>query len=148
MRINRLDLTRFGLFTDISLDLSAPGTHLVLGHNEAGKTTAMAAIEQLLYGIPVRTTHAFHHEMRDLRLGALLADDEGKTLEIVRVKKQSNTLQAPEAMPFSTAMVRSAERCSAPAGGPPTSLRCCAGSMSGPANCSRARRQNHCSTPP
>ena len=96
MRINRLDLTRFGLFTDISLDLSAPGTHLVLGHNEAGKTTAMAAIEQLLYGIPVRTTHAFHHEMRDLRLGALLADDEGKTLEIVRVKKQSNTLQAPD----------------------------------------------------
>jgi uncharacterized protein YhaN len=96
MRIHRLDLTRFGLFTDISLDLSAPGTHLVLGHNEAGKTTAMAAIEQLLYGIPVRTTHAFHHEMRDLRLGALLADDEGDTLEIIRVKKQSNTLQAPD----------------------------------------------------
>ena len=96
MRILRLDLTRFGLFTDVSLDLSAPGTHLVLGHNEAGKTTAMAAIEQLLYGIPVRTNHAFLHEMRDLRLGALLADDEGATLDIIRVKKQSNTLQAPD----------------------------------------------------
>ena len=95
MRIQRLDLTRFGLFTDVSLDLSAPGIHLVLGHNEAGKTTSMAAIKQLLYGIPVRTTHAFHHEMRDLRLGALLADDEGETLEIVRVKRKSNTLQAP-----------------------------------------------------
>ncbi len=95
MRIRRLDLTRFGLFTDVSLDLSAPGTHLVVGHNEAGKTTAMAAVEQLLYGIPVRTNHAFLHEMRDLRLGALLADDEGETLEIVRVKKQSNTLQGP-----------------------------------------------------
>ncbi|MBK7322590.1 MAG: AAA family ATPase [Candidatus Microthrix sp.] len=93
MRIHRLDLTRFGLFTDATLDLSRPGTHLVLGHNEAGKTTAMAAIEQLLYGIPVRTNHAFVHEMRDLRLGALLADDGGETLEIVRVKKQANTLQ-------------------------------------------------------
>jgi uncharacterized protein YhaN len=100
MRIHRLDLTRFGRFTDISLDLSAPGTHLVLGHNEAGKTTAMAAIEQLLYGIPVRTTHAFLHDMRDLRLGALLADDEGETLEIVRVKKQSNTLQAANGDPI------------------------------------------------
>jgi len=96
MRIHRLDLTRFGLFTDVSLDLSAPGTHLMVGHNEAGKTTAMAAIEQLFYGIPVRTTHAFLHEMRDLRLGALLADDDGQTLEIIRVKKQSNTLQAPD----------------------------------------------------
>ena len=95
MRILRLDLTRFGLFTDFSLDLSAPGTHLVLGRNEAGKTTAMTAMEQLLYGIPVRTTHAFVHEMRDLRLGALLADDEGETLEVVRVKRRSNTLQAP-----------------------------------------------------
>lgn len=96
MRIERLDLTRFGRFTETSIDLSAPGTHLVLGHNEAGKTTAMAAIEQLFYGIPVRTTHAFIHEMRDLRLGALLADADGKTREIVRVKKQSNTLQTPD----------------------------------------------------
>ena len=95
MRILRLDLTRFGPFTDAEHDLSAPGTHLFLGHNEAGKTTAMAAIEQLLYGIPVRSTYAFIHEMRDLRLGALLADDKGETIDIVRVKKQFKTLQAP-----------------------------------------------------
>ena len=81
MRLLRLDLARFGLFTDVSLDLSAPGTHVLLGHNEAGKTTAMAAIEQLLYGIPVRTSHAFLHEMRDLRLGALLADDEVEAIQ-------------------------------------------------------------------
>ena len=96
MRIHRLDLTRFGPFTDKTLDLSAPGTHLVVGQNEAGKTTAMAAVAQLLYSIPVRTTHAFLHEKRDLRLGALLADDGGETLDIVRVKKQSNTLQTPD----------------------------------------------------
>ena len=103
MRIQRLDLTRFGAFTDTSLDLSAPGTHLVLGHNEAGKTTAMAAIEQLLYGIPVRTTHAFLHEMRDLRLGALLANEDGETLEMVRVKKKSNTVITPDGDPIDEA---------------------------------------------
>lgn len=100
MRLLRLDLTRFGHFTDERLDLSAPGTHVVVGHNEAGKTTAMAAIEQLLYGIPVRTNHAFVHEMRDLRLAALLAGHDGATLDIVRVKKQANTLQDPTGDPI------------------------------------------------
>jgi len=100
MRITRLDLTRFGRFTDISLDLSAPGTHVVLGRNEAGKTTAMAAIEQLLYGIPRNTNHAFLHKMPDLRLGALLSDDAGETHEIVRFKKNLNALQDSQGQPI------------------------------------------------
>ena len=74
MRIEQLDLQRFGCFTDCSLDLSGPGTHLVVGPNEAGKTTAMAAIRQLLYGIPMRSEYGFLHELRDLRLGAVLRD--------------------------------------------------------------------------
>lgn len=96
MRIDRLDLKRFGCFTDMTLDLSNPGTHLVVGLNEAGKTTAMAAIRQLLFGIPVRSTHAFLHDMRDLCLGAVLRDDSGETLEITRVKRQSGTLRRPQ----------------------------------------------------
>lgn len=96
MRIDRLDLKRFGCFTDCTLDLSAPGTHLVVGLNEAGKTTAMAAIRQLLFGIPVRSPHAFVHEMRDLCLGAVLRDEGGELLEITRVKRQTDTLRGPQ----------------------------------------------------
>ncbi len=92
MRIDRLDLERFGCFTDCSLDLSGPGTHVVVGLNETGKTTAMAAIRQLLFGIPVRSPHAFLHEKRDLRLGAVLRDTGGEQLEITRVKRQADTL--------------------------------------------------------
>lgn len=95
MRIDRLDLKRFGCFTDCTLDLSGPGTHLVVGLNEAGKTTAMAAIRQLLYGIPVRSPHAFLHEMRDLCLSAVLRDEGGELLEITRVKRQADTLRDP-----------------------------------------------------
>ncbi|MCP3975338.1 MAG: AAA family ATPase [bacterium] len=95
MRINRLDLTRFGPFTDTTFDLSAPGTHLIVGANEAGKTVSMAAIRQLLFGIPVRTAYDFVHEMRDLCLGAEIADERGELLEIVRVKKRSDTLRDP-----------------------------------------------------
>jgi hypothetical protein len=58
VRIDRLDFKRFGCFTDCTLDLSGPGTHLVVGLNEAGKTTGMAAIRQLLFGIPMRSPHA------------------------------------------------------------------------------------------
>ena len=96
MRIEQLDLQRFGCFTDCSLDLSGPGTHLVVGPNEAGKTTAMAAIRQLLYGIPMRSQYGFLHELRDLRLGAVLRDESGKLLEITRVKRQSDTLRDPQ----------------------------------------------------
>lgn len=93
MRLDRFDLTRFGPFTNVTLDLSAPGVHLIRGRNESGKTTMMAAVHQLLFEIPTRTRLDFVHEKRDLRLAALVANEEGKTLEIVRVKKRSDTLQ-------------------------------------------------------
>lgn len=95
MRIDRLDLLRFGHFTDVSLDLSRPGVHVVVGRNEAGKTTAMAAIQQLLFGFPVRSPYAFIHDLRDLSIGAVLRDETNEELEIVRVKRQTGTLRDP-----------------------------------------------------
>ncbi len=95
MKINQLDLVAFGSFTDCVIDLSGPGTHLVVGPNEAGKSTAMEAVRQLFFGIPVRSQHAFLHEMRDLRLRAVLRDDSGELLEITRIKRQADTLRGP-----------------------------------------------------
>lgn len=96
MKIDRLDLLRFGHFTDLSLDLSHDGVHIIVGRNEAGKTTAMAAIQQLLFGFPVRSQYAYIHELRDLTIGALLRDEAGEPLEIVRVKRQTDTLRSPD----------------------------------------------------
>lgn len=93
MRLDRLDLIRFGCFTDCSLDLSRPGVHVVVGPNEAGKTTAMIAIGQLLFGLPHRSVHAFEHALRDLSIGARLRDDAGEILEVVRVKRNVGTLR-------------------------------------------------------
>ncbi len=46
MRFRRLDILKFGAFTDRSLkfDPSTPDIHIVLGPNEAGKSTTLAAI--------------------------------------------------------------------------------------------------------
>lgn len=100
MRIERLDLTAFGPFTDLPLDLSEPGVHLVYGPNEAGKTSALAALRSLLYGIPHRTPFGFLHGMSNLKLGAVLSNDEGETLELVRHKRNKNPLTRPDGSPL------------------------------------------------
>ncbi|WP_406284861.1 AAA family ATPase [Embleya sp. NBC_00896] len=92
MRIDRLDLTAFGCFTDRRIELGAPGVHVVAGPNEAGKSTVRHALDQLLYGIDRQTSYDFVHAMRDLRLGALVRDERGTVLDIVRHKRDKNPL--------------------------------------------------------
>ncbi len=48
MRLRRLDLTRYGMFTAYRVDFGErrqgePNLHIVYGPNEAGKSTALAA---------------------------------------------------------------------------------------------------------
>jgi uncharacterized protein YhaN len=96
MRIDRFDLFRYGRFTEVSVDLTAPGVHLVVGPNEAGKSTMRNAIADLLYGIHHRTPYAFVHDMPSLRLGALLRAADGATQEIVRLKRNKDALRGPD----------------------------------------------------
>ncbi|MFB6260894.1 MAG: AAA family ATPase [Thiohalorhabdaceae bacterium] len=49
MRINRLDLAAFGALLDRSLELPV-GPGVIVGPNEAGKTTLFTAVTTLLYG--------------------------------------------------------------------------------------------------
>src|SRR4030066_146244 len=74
MRITRLDLLRYGKFTDKSVSL--PGAtkdfHLIVGPNEAGKSTLRSAIQDLLFGIETRSRYNFLHPHSEMRLGALI----------------------------------------------------------------------------
>ncbi len=96
MRISRLDLLRFGKFTDrsVALPQSSRDFHLLVGPNEAGKSTLRSAILDLLFGIETRSHFNFLHPHSDMRLGALLEHD-GKTLDFVRVKARNKALQSP-----------------------------------------------------
>jgi len=93
MRIERLDLARYGAFTDRRIELR-PGAplHIVLGPNEAGKTSALNAIGDLLFGFGHITKFDFLHEQKSLRVGARLALADGSTLSIRRRKGAKNTL--------------------------------------------------------
>lgn len=100
MRIRQLQLIRYGKFTGRSLDLP-PATqdiHLVVGPNEAGKSTLRSAIGDWLFGIHPRTPLAFLHAMPDLRLGGTLQRLGESPAELVfeRAKGNRNTLRAPD----------------------------------------------------
>jgi uncharacterized protein YhaN len=94
MRLDRLDLTRYGKFTDYIIDfgeriVGQPDIHLIYGPNEAGKSTALAAFLDLLFGIEFRTRYNFLHDNRTMRIGAKLNLTAGEH-ELVRVKSQLN----------------------------------------------------------
>ena len=94
MKLLRLELRAFGPFTGQTLDFSTNDAplHIVYGPNEAGKSSALRALRQLLFGIDARTTDAFLHPMTSLRIGAALAGEDGSLLECVRRKGNKNTL--------------------------------------------------------
>jgi uncharacterized protein YhaN len=102
MRLCQLVLVRFGPFTDTALELGrASGRlELVYGPNEAGKSTALRAVNGLLYGIPERTTDDHLHPMRDLRLTGELVSADGRLLQLTRLKRRKNSLLAPDGEPL------------------------------------------------
>ncbi len=102
MRIARLAAPAFGPFTDFALDLSADRAdlHLIFGPNEAGKSSLLRAVGDLLYGIPGQTTDAFLHEYRTLRIAATLVGRDGRSLAVQRRKGNKNTLLDADGAPL------------------------------------------------
>lgn len=97
MRLRRLDLTRYGRFTDAVLDFgprgSGPDLHVVYGPNEAGKSTALSAYLDVLYGIHPQSGYAFLHDYKAMRIGAVLEDADGQPDTFVRIKANKNSLR-------------------------------------------------------
>lgn len=95
MRIHKLRLIAFGPFTDASLDFSSGshGLHIVYGSNEAGKSSSLRAISDLLYGMHQRTPDNFVHPYPKLRIGAQLKHSDGSLLDFVRRKANQNALR-------------------------------------------------------
>jgi uncharacterized protein YhaN len=105
VRIARLDLTRYGRFSGNQLDFgaAAPGRsdfHIVYGLNETGKSTAAAALLDLLFGIEKHSAYGATkgrasvpnwHPYNAMRIGARL-ELGGRTYEVARLKRDKNSL--------------------------------------------------------
>ena len=101
MRLARLDLLRYGRFTDTSIELprSEQDIHIVFGPNEAGKSTSLTAIEDLLFGIPERSPYNFLHSYEAMRVGAVL-ENGGESFEFQRRKTRRDMILGPGGDPL------------------------------------------------
>lgn len=96
MRLLRLDLLAYGPFTGRSLPLDEGeyGLHVIFGPNEAGKSSTLRALRCLFYGIPTQCPDNFVHSYPQLRIGAVLQDEAGESLHVIRRKGAKDTLRA------------------------------------------------------
>jgi uncharacterized protein YhaN len=101
LKITSLLLARYGHVSDVELQFAPDvGLHIVLGANEAGKSTALAAIADALFGFPDRTPYAFLHDRKDLRVGIGLHAADGRGLTFFRRKGRQDTLRDAEGAPL------------------------------------------------
>ena len=101
MRLKSLDLIRFGPFTDRALAFREDARlHVVYGPNEAGKTSAHAAVRNLLFGFPHQTSYDFLHRSNELLLGGEVIAGDGRRLTFQRRKGNKQTLRRPDGTPL------------------------------------------------
>ncbi|AOF91904.1 AAA family ATPase [Sinorhizobium sp. RAC02] len=104
MRLDRLDLVRYGKFTDRSLDfgpvrLGKPDFHLVHGPNEAGKSTLFSAYLDLLFGIEKSSAYGFLHPYSLMRVGGRLSIG-GERHDAYRLKRNQASLVSVDDRPL------------------------------------------------
>ncbi len=101
MRLARLDLLRYGRFTDASFELpqAERDIHIVFGPNEAGKTTSLTAIEDMLFGIPERSPYNFLHSYDVMRVGAVLENGDDR-FEFQRRKARRDMILGSDGEPL------------------------------------------------
>ena len=109
MRFRELRLVAYGPFTDQVIDFGDPtecDLHVVLGLNEAGKSSARRAIHALLFGFPHVTPDAHVHPYERLRVGALLDTHDGQTVDLARVKARQRDLRDAKDEPLDDGVLR------------------------------------------
>jgi chromosome segregation protein len=94
MKLRRLDLLRYGHLSDVTLAFPDDiRLHVVHGANEAGKSTALAAIADALFGFGHRTDFDFLHGAPHLRVGFTLTARDGAVENFIRRKGRRDTLR-------------------------------------------------------
>lgn len=100
MKLARLLLQAFGPFTNTELVFTGNGIHpaanfhLIYGPNEAGKSSALRAMMDLRFGIPLRSPDDFVHPTSQLRVAGVFLDDQGQgnPIGLARRKGRGSTL--------------------------------------------------------
>ena len=96
MRVRRLTLDRFGRFSGKAFEFGprreGADFHVILGANEAGKTTTMEGFLRLLFGFDRSEKYAFLHDKKDLKVSGVL-ELNGTEQSFVRLPRSSGGLR-------------------------------------------------------
>src|SRR5687768_10633214 len=93
MKIDSIHIQHFGHFANFDLSFGDGPLALLCGQNEAGKTTLLEFLRQLLFGFPERTPYNFG-EGGELGGSAQLTLADQRRVELKRRKGRKNTVQA------------------------------------------------------
>ena len=105
MRLDRLALTRYGIFSDRVIDFGEPvqgepDLHVVYGPNESGKSTTLAGFLDLLFAFEHRSPYGFAHGYDAMRVEADL-NIGGAIRRLVRIRKRQGSLLDESGRPVS-----------------------------------------------
>ncbi len=104
MRLKQIIAERFGRLEGTTLGNLGPGLNVVLGPNEAGKTSFSALVRHVLYGYPTkRDTEAGYESKVGKRLGRLVFADDGGEWAVERT-------EGPHGGPVGVHVVSGSER--------------------------------------
>jgi uncharacterized protein YhaN len=92
MRLHKIEVENFGIFRGSDVDFGDGRFHLVCGPNEAGKSTLLQLIRELLFGFVVRNPYAFPEH--DGEMAATLSAEmgDGSSIRFRRRKGNRNTV--------------------------------------------------------
>ena len=112
MRLRRLGLSRYGMFTDHTINFGeridgSPDLHIVHGSNETGKSTALAGFLDLLFGIGLRSRYSFLHGYEAMRIESDLEISK-QVHRLVRVRKTKASLLNEYGQPIADGVIANA----------------------------------------
>lgn len=108
MRIERFGVRGYGHFKQHELVFEDASLHVVYGPNEAGKTTLLSALRDLLFGVPHRSAAGFAFGNQAIALSATLTLQTQGRLEIERKKARKDSLTGEWESPRGTRSVDAA----------------------------------------
>lgn len=106
MRFEELHLLKYGNFEgcDLLFPKQTLDFHVIFGANEAGKSTTLAAVGDLLFGFPHSKAHDYRFDASLLRVGAVL-EQGTQQMKVRRKRGRGATLMDGQDNPIEEAVL-------------------------------------------
>lgn len=86
MRIRELEIEKFGIFSGKKFEFARSGLQLINGPNEAGKTTLLQLIREVLFGFAIKNPYAFGDNNGEMAATATIELSDGRVVNFRRRK--------------------------------------------------------------